>query len=71
MSTDNLILLEHSGAASERINELRARGLFMRDQTDAVARREARRVVRHCLGRFVLGLASGAAVGLLVMGVFL
>ena len=72
MSTDNLIRLEHSSAASARISELRERhDLIMRDQSDAVARREARRVVRHCLSRFLLGLALGAGAGLLVMEVVL
>ena len=72
MSTDNLIRVEHSSAASARIEALRERhDLIMRDQSDAVARREAQRVVRHCLSRFVLGLVGGAAVGYVVMGVWL
>ena len=71
MNNDNLIRLEHSSAASARINELMERDLIMRDQADAVARREAQRVVRHCLGRFVLGLVGGSVVGYVVAGVFL
>ena len=71
MNTDNLIRLEYSDAASARINEMIERDLIMRDQADAVARREAQRVVRHCLSRFVLGLVGGAVVGYVVMGVWL
>ena len=72
MSTDNLIRLEHSSAASARINELVERHeLIMRDQAAAVAEREAQRVVRYCLSRFVLGLVGGAVVGYVVMGVIL
>ena len=67
MNADNLILLEHSSAASARINDLIKQDLIMRDQADAVARREARRVVHHCLSRFVLGLVGGAAVGYVVI----
>ena len=71
MNNDNLIRLEHSSAASARINELIERDLIMRDQAAAVAEREARRVVRYCLSRFVLGLVGGAAVGYVVMGAWL
>lgn len=37
--------------------------VFMRDQSGAVAEREIRRFVRHCAGRFLMGLVGGAAAG--------
>lgn len=43
--------------------------VFMRDQSEAVEEREVRRFVRHCAGRFLMGLVGGAAAAGLVLAV--